>query len=84
LRRFACLVAKRRPEPRWLSHKRIGFLVMVTFPGINGHDFSATEAEVVSEILVLAGDALSEEALADWIRQHSSTISRRSLEPTTP
>ena len=36
------------------GNKRIGFLAMVTFLGMNGHDFSATDAEVVTEILALA------------------------------
>ena len=31
------------------GNKRIGFLAMVTFLGVNRHDFSATEAEVVTE-----------------------------------
>ncbi|MCA1709834.1 MAG: type II toxin-antitoxin system death-on-curing family toxin, partial [Actinobacteria bacterium] len=54
------------------GNKRIGFLAMVTFLGVNGHDFSATEAEVVTMILALADGRVSEEALADWIRQHTS------------
>ena len=54
------------------GNKRIGFLAMVTFLGVNGHDFSATDAEVVAEILALADGSVSEETLADWIRQHSS------------
>jgi death-on-curing protein len=54
------------------GNKRVGFLAMVTFLGVNGHHFSATEAEVVTEILALAHGAVSEEALADWIRQHCS------------
>jgi death-on-curing protein len=53
------------------GNKRIGFLAMVTFLGMNGHDFSATDAEVVAEILALADGTVSEEALADWIRLHS-------------
>jgi death-on-curing protein len=53
------------------GNKRIGFLAMVTFLGVNGYDFSATDAEVVAEILALADGTVSEEALADWIRQHS-------------
>ena len=56
------------------GNKRIGFLAMVTFLGVNGHDFSATEAEVVAEILALADGSVSEEALADWIRQHCSKL----------
>lgn len=54
------------------GNKRIGFLAMVTFLGVNGHDFSASEAEVVTEVLALADGSVSEEALADWIREHSS------------
>ncbi len=52
------------------GNKRIGFLAMVTFLGVNGHDFSATEADVVTMILALADGGTSEEAIADWIRQH--------------
>lgn len=54
------------------GNKRVGFLAMVTFLGVNGHDFSASEAEVVTEILALADGRVSEDALAAWIRQHSS------------
>ena len=54
------------------GNKRIGFLTMVTFLGVNNHDFSATEAEVVAEFLALADGRVSEEALADWVRQRSS------------
>jgi death-on-curing protein len=54
------------------GNKRIGFLAMVTFLGVNGYAFSATDAEVVTEILALADGTISEEAMVDWIRQHSS------------
>jgi death-on-curing protein len=54
------------------GNKRIGFLAMVTFLGINGHSFDAAEPDVVAEFLGLAGGRVSEAALADWIRQRSS------------
>ena len=54
------------------GNKRIGLLAIVTFLGMNGYDLEATDAEVVAEILALAEGRLSEEALADWIRQHSA------------
>ena len=54
------------------GNKRIGFLAMVTFLGMNGHDLVATDAEVVAETLAVAAGGVSEEALADWIRQHSA------------
>ena len=54
------------------GNKRIGFLAMVTFLEVNGYDFSASDADVVAEIIALADGTVSEEALADWLRQHSS------------
>lgn len=54
------------------GNKRIGFLAMVTFLGMNGHDLQATDAEVVATFLALADGSVSEEALANWIRQHGT------------
>ena len=54
------------------GNKRTGFLAMVTFLGVNGLEFSATEADVVTEIVALADGRVSEEALAHWVRRHSS------------
>jgi death-on-curing protein len=67
---YACGLVKNHPYRD--GNKRIGFLAMVTFLGTNGHDLSATDGEVVAEILALAQGTVSEQALADWIRQHSS------------
>ena len=61
-----------RNHPYRDGNKRVGFLAMVTFLGLNGHDFAATEAEVVAEILALAEGRVSEDAFTDWVRQHSS------------
>lgn len=52
------------------GNKRIGFLAMVTFLGMNGQVFDATDAEVVAEISALADGRVSEAELADWIRNH--------------
>jgi death-on-curing protein len=60
-----------RNHPYRDGNKRIGFLAMVTFLGLNGHIFAATDAEVVAEMLSLAGGTISEETLAEWIHQHS-------------
>ena len=54
------------------GNKRIGFLTMVTFLGIHGRDLSAADTEVVAEIVALADGTVSEEALTNWIREHSS------------
>ena len=61
-----------RNHPYRDGNKRIGFLAMVTFLGTNGYDLQATDAEVVAEVLAVADGSLSEEALAAWIRQHST------------
>ena len=61
-----------RNHPYRDGNKRIGFLAMVTFLGMNGHDLEATDAEVVAQIVALADGSVSEEALADWIRRHST------------
>ena len=54
------------------GNKRIGFLAMVTFLGLNGYHFDAADADVVATILALAEGQLSEEALADWVRRRST------------
>ena len=54
------------------GNKRIGFLAMVTFLGVNGHAFDGAEPDVVTEFVALADGRVSEEALADWIRRRSS------------
>jgi death-on-curing protein len=53
------------------GNKRIGFLAVATFLGINGYDLRATDADVVTQILALADNRVSEAELADWIRTHS-------------
>jgi death-on-curing protein len=54
------------------GNKRIGFLAMVTFLGINGYELDATDGDVVGEMLALADGTVSEDELADWIRKHLS------------
>ena len=54
------------------GNKRIGFLAIATFLGINGWELQATDAEVVAEIVTLADGRVSEAQFADWIRAHSA------------
>jgi death on curing protein len=54
------------------GNKRIGFLALVTFLGINGQDLRATDVEVVSEIVALADGSVSEDGLGEWIRSHTA------------
>jgi death-on-curing protein len=52
------------------GNKRIGFLALVTFLGLNGYDLTATDADVVTEMLPLAAGHVSEDDLAGWVRKH--------------
>ena len=63
-----------RNHPYGDGNKRIGFLAMATFLGINGHQFEATDAEVVTQFVALAAGHVSEDELADWIRDHSTPV----------
>ena len=54
------------------GNKRIGLLAIATFLGINGSDLRATDADVVTQIVALAANRVSEAALTDWIRSHST------------
>ena len=53
------------------GNKRIGLLAIATFLGINGYEFRASDADVVTQILALADNRISEPELAAWIRTHS-------------
>lgn len=57
-----------RSHPYNDGNKRVGFVVMATFLGLNGYEFIASESEVVTTMVALASGNLDEETLADWIR----------------
>jgi death-on-curing protein len=54
------------------GNKRIGFLAIVTFLGINGYEVEASDTDVITEMLALADGRVLEQELADWIRKHSA------------
>jgi death-on-curing protein len=58
------------------GNKRIGFLALATFLGMNGCELVATDEEVVTEILALADGRVTEGQLADWIRTHTTKATR--------
>lgn len=60
-----------RNHPYRDGNKRIGFLAMVTFLGINGITFDASDTDVVTMFIALAAGEVSEDQLVDWIRDHS-------------
>ena len=52
------------------GNKRVAFVTMMVFLGLNGRHLEAQEAEVVTLMLSLASGKLSERALADWVNAH--------------
>jgi death on curing protein len=53
------------------GNKRIGFLAMVTFLGVNGMELDANDRDVVHVMRAVASGAVTEEALAAWIRSRA-------------
>ncbi len=52
------------------GNKRVAFMAMYVFLGLNGWELDAPEPEVVQVMLALADGRLDEEQLADWLRDH--------------
>jgi death-on-curing protein len=65
-----------RSHPYRDGNKRIGFLAMVTFLGVNGYAFVGTDEDVVTQFVALAAGSVSEDALATWIRSRSKLATR--------
>jgi len=61
-----------RNHPYHDGNKRVSFILMAVFLGLNGLEFTASEAEVVTAMLALASGDLDEHALAVWIRLHTA------------
>jgi len=57
------------------GNKRIAFVTMAVFAGLNGHEIEAPEDEVVGIILPLAAGELSEPELATWLRSRLRAVS---------
>jgi len=59
-----------RNHPYRDGNKRMGFLAIATFLGVNGHELDVTDADVITHMIGLAAGNLSEDDLAAWIRAH--------------
>jgi death on curing protein len=59
-----------RNHPCRDGNKRIAFLAVYTFLGMNDWELTASEADVVTEFLALAAGHITEDDLAAWIRRH--------------
>jgi len=60
-----------RNHPYRDGNKRVAFVVMVVFLELNGLQFEADEADVVTTVLALADGGLTEGELAEWTRQRT-------------
>ena len=54
-----------------LGNKRIAFLAMYIFLGLNGRRIVAEEPAVVNLMKAVAASDCSEPELADWLRAHT-------------
>lgn len=61
-----------RNHPFVDGNKRTAAVVMETFLMLNGAALEASDAELVVAIQALAAGELSEDELADWLRQHGA------------
>lgn len=52
------------------GNKRVAFMAMYTFLGINGYEIDATEPEVVDLMFGVADSSISEQQLIRWLRIH--------------
>jgi death on curing protein len=54
------------------GNNRIAFVTMAVFLELNGIEFAATEAEVVTMMLGVAAGELGEDGLAAWLRERTA------------
>ena len=66
----ACGYGIARDHPFNDGNKRVAFVVMAVFLGLNGLALQAPETEVVTTMLDLAVGAISEAELAAWLRRN--------------
>ena len=59
-----------RSHPFVDGNKRVGFLAMYVFLGLDGLEIEAAESEVVDLMVELAAGTLDENQLATWLRNH--------------
>ncbi|MGH9421648.1 MAG: type II toxin-antitoxin system death-on-curing family toxin [Thermoanaerobaculia bacterium] len=59
------------------GNKRIAFLAMMIFLGLNDFELTASEADVVVTILSVADGQLSEAELAKWLSHHITRVPKR-------
>jgi len=53
------------------GNKRVAFVAAITFLELNGHQFTATEADAALRTLALAAGEMTESAYAAWLETNS-------------
>jgi death-on-curing protein len=56
------------------GNKRVALAIIDVFLRMNGLQLTAAEADAVETVQSLAAGDLTEDALADWITEHSATV----------
>ena len=56
------------------GNKRTAFITMMTCLGLNGHELTATEAEVVETMVAVAEGSMTEPALAKWVNARLTAL----------
>ena len=52
------------------GNKRVAFMAMYIFLGLNGWEIAASEEEAVQVMLSLASSRIDEKGLTHWLREH--------------
>lgn len=63
-----------RNHPFADGNERMAFVATLLFLRLNGFDLTATDADKVFVMLDVAAGNLNENAFADWIRLHSTSL----------
>lgn len=61
-----------RGHPYVDGNKRVGLVALVAFLDLNGLVLTATDVEVVTAMLAVAGGEMSEGDLAEWVEAHAA------------
>jgi death-on-curing protein len=74
-----------RNHPFSDGNKRAALLALITFLGLNGIDFAASNAEAVVMIQGIASGEITEDGLARWIRDNwPAAVVKAAKKPSAP
>ena len=59
------------------GNKRVGFEAMLLMLRLNGYDVHVSQANAFDFVIEITKGALSEQTIADWLKQHSQPYKKR-------